>query len=625
MKLSFRRPLDFVRSVWSRPWRRSARSLRPEQVRATQNVNATLARLLPRFESICVVVGEKTELLQSGSASLVKDCETLLHIASGRDGGDSLAQETLAILRDPLAYLDFCQQQQTALIQVIGRCEQQTFAMLAVRSRMETTLAPLTYLTTLFKIESARLDEDLRDTFVTVTTEVDRMRQLVNDTFNKNAELLANAHSTLASVRQNIEREFKENLAHVTERRRQIDEAIATLDRQLAENSRRDIQLHTHSRGIATEVSQIVHGLQFQDIVQQKCDHILSALAAWDAQPPAAAAIRLQALQLEGAASDLASGHGTISGGIERIGSHVDKLDRSSQHLEEFQGMVAASDGMVQRLLDAISEVHEMIRAMATLTERTHESVRPAAELAGSLTSTLVELATNMRLIALNAQIRSVQIGAGTGLEQLASRTAEISREINAVSEETAADLGSLRQGITEMLSTFEEFRRRGDEQLGQLAQNRVGAEANLHALRDRAMDSVRHIGETAKQLHQSADALLSSIAPIPDLRDDLLGAGASLHSLVRDDDFSTSSDADLAAESARYTMASERSTHGRVTGVVTAAVATGETEFFAPSPPAPVAAAPRPPSEAHRAAPTIPAARAAPSAAPDSSHIEFF
>ena len=46
-----------------------------------------------------------------------------------------------------------------------------------------------------------------------------------------------------------------------------------------------------------------------------------------------------------------------------------------------------------------------------------------------------------MRLIALNAQIRSVQIGEGTGLEQLASRTAEISRDVNTIGDETARDL----------------------------------------------------------------------------------------------------------------------------------------------------------------------------------------
>lgn len=590
---------------------------------AAQQVRTSLAQLLPRFEHIFVGVSEQIEHLQTGSTTLIKDCENLLHIASGQDGGQSLAQETLSVLREPLAYLDFCQQQQTTLLRVLAQCEQQTLTMLSVRARMEATLAPLTYVTLLFKIESARLDDDLRDTFTTVTSEIDRMRQLVKDTFNKNAELLANTHGTLFSVRQNLEREFAQNLSHITERRRLIDEAIATLDRQLDENSRREIKLHTHSRAIADEVGQIVLGLQFQDIVQQKCDHVLSAIAEWDHKGPSASGIRLQGLQLDGAAGDLADGSKTIGKGIDRIVVCIDQLDKSSQSLEEFQGMVAASDGMVQRLLDALHEVHEMIRAMATLTERTHESVRPAADLAGSLTSTLVELAINMRLIALNAQIRSVQIGEGTGLEQLASRTAEISREVNAIGDQTARDLDLLRTGINELLGTFGEFRQRGGEQLANLTRDRVGAEANLHALRDRAIDAVSHIGETAKALHTSADGLRKSIEPIGGLGDELKKTAGALHALVSPDEISRISAEEIAAETARYTMASELQTHLNLTAaapvalIAPPAAAADDFEFFSTPPetaPALVAAA----------APVAPAGKSSSSGA-TSDNVEFF
>lgn len=619
MKFSFRLPLGAARTFLTKRLRQATRQTGRTHTDAAREVRSSLGDLLPRFEGIFVGISEQIEHLQTGSTTLVKDCENLLRIASGRDGGQSLAQETLAVLRDPLAYLDFCQQQQATLLRVLAQCEQQTLAMLSVRARMESTLAPLTYVTMLFKIESARLDDDLRDTFTTVTSEIDRMRQLVKDTFNKNAELLANTHGTLVSVRQNLEREFTQNLSHTTERRHLIDEAIVTLDRQLEENSRRDIQLHTHSRAIADEVGHIVLGLQFQDIVQQKCDHVLSAIAEWENRPPTATGIRLQGLQLDGAASDLTDGSTKIGGGIDRIVGCIDKLDQSSQSLDEFKGMVAASDGMVQRLLDAINEVHEMIRAMATLTERTHESVRPAAELAGSLTSTLVELAINMRLIALNAQIRSVQIGEGTGLEQLASRTAEISRDVNAIGDETARDLNLLRAGINELLETFAEFRQRGGEQLENLSRDRVDAEGHLHALRDRAIDAVRHIGETAKDLNQSADALRESIKPINELGDALTATGSVLHALVGPEEISRLSAEEIATETARYTMASELNTHLNLIGAAPPAPPPAkpadDVDFFA-APAAPVPSA--------TASPTATSAKSSPAPAVAES-VEFF
>jgi hypothetical protein len=224
-----------------------------------------------------------------------------------------------------------------------------------------------------------------------------------------------------------------------------------------------------------------------------------------------------------------------------------------------------------------------------------------------------------MRLIALNAQIRSVQIGEGTGLEQLASRTAEISRDVNAIGDETARDLNLLRAGINELLETFGEFRQRGGEQLENLTRDRVGAEANLHALRDRAIDAVRHIGDTTKDLHKSADALGESIKPIDELGDGLTATGGVLHALVGPEEISRLSAEEIAAETARYTMASELNTHLNLIGAAPpappAAKPTDDVDFFAaPAAPAPSAAT----------SPPATSAKPSPAQAPAES-VEFF
>ncbi|MGC4073095.1 MAG: hypothetical protein QM760_11350 [Nibricoccus sp.] len=557
------------------------------------DLRARLAAILPKFERICVSGGEKLETLCTGSTQLVADCTALLEIAGGRLDGQSLARATLELLQGPLGYLDFCRDRHSELLRRLSACEERTRSMIEVRARMHSTLAPLTYMTVLFKIESATLPEEFRETFQTVTTEIDRMRELVDETFSKNAELLANAHATLARVRETLEREFRTQFAHIAERRRQIDDAISLLDEQLAQNSVRDAELRRQSQSIATEVSQIVQALQFQDIVQQKSDHVLSAIDTWKNEPPTQPLARLQALQLEGVATDLTNGHQAVSTGVSRIRSSIERFDENTRQLHTLADM-ASPTGMVKRLLDAIVEVHAMMRGLSDTTEQTHEAIRPAGDLASSLSSTLVELATNMRLIALNAQIRSVQIGTLTGLETLASRTASISAEIDGVSEESSQALAALRQDLEAMFETFEEFRRLGREQIESLDAARPSAETRLHTLRERAATSQQAITASITALQSCAGEFNATFAALPALRDEITGAARSLHTLS--ETLPAASAADLSAHAARYTMAAEHATHAALFGntaatAVAASISTGTTdatpELFDAAPPA--------------------------------------
>ncbi|ATC62989.1 hypothetical protein CMV30_02865 [Nibricoccus aquaticus] len=539
------------------------------------DIRARLSATLPKFERLCVTGGEKLETLCNGSTQLVADCSALLEIASGRLNGQSLARATLDLLAGPLGYLDFCRDRHTELLQRLSACEDRTRSMIEVRARMHTTLAPLTYMTVLFKIESATLSEEFRETFATVTTEIDRMRQLVDETFTKNAELLANAHTTLARVRESLEKDFRSRFAHIAARRRQIDDTIRLLDDQLAQNTERDSVLRRQSQTIATEVSQIVQALQFQDIVQQKSDHVLSALDAWKNESPTQPLARLQALQLEAVATDIADGHQTVSTGLSRIRASIERFDENTRQLDTLAD-IASPDGMVKRLLDSIAEVHAMIHGLADTTAQTHEAIRPAGDLASSLSSTLVELATNMRLIALNAQIRSVQIGDLTGLETLASRTASISAEIDGVSEESSHALAALRVDLDAMFATFEEFRRLGSEQIIALDADRPAAESRLHTLRERATTSQESIAVSIESLQSCAREFDTTLAGLPPLRTEITAAASALHTLS--ETFPASSASDLSTHTARYTMASEHATAAALLGTATVASASAST-----------------------------------------------
>ncbi len=575
-------------------------------------VRNDLAAALPSFEQSCVSVVARVEQLDRDSQALVAHCEQLLHIAQGRDEGENLAQTTIAVLSGPLHFVDECTRQHDDLVGLLRRCEDQTRRMLSVRRRMQETLAPLACMTFFFKIESAGLDEASRETFLNVTAEIDRMRALVDETFAQNAELLASTHATLARVRLRLEQDLTAQAKHIRTRRLEIDQAIQTLEGQLGATSASDAELHRRSRAIAADVGRIVQGLQFQDIVQQKCDHVLTALEeCCQADPVSAQAVKLEALQLDGAATDLAAGHTAALASFTQITEHISLVHAGTRDLGAAEGLTPAADAMIRTLHSSLAEVHTIVGQLADLTRQTHEAVRPAGDLAGNLSSTLSELAMQIRLIALNAQIRSVQIGERTGLEVLAARTAEISREINDLSDESARDLVQLRAAIEAMLAAFGAIQQSGQEQISALTSARSTTEQKLQGVRDHARAAAQQITRLTTELSTSAQEAVAEVGAFPVLRDALSTASSRLLELAGELGHSPADTADFAASTQRYTMASERETYERLTGIAPAASASAPTILSATT--AAVAATATAPDESSGSTPAA-AAQAAPS-----------
>jgi hypothetical protein len=525
-----------------------------------------LQETMPELERLFLDIGTCLEPLSTGSQRLVTECETLLRLASGRENGQNLMNDTLAVLEGPLGYIDACLSQRDRLVSLLTTCEEQAGEMIKIRSDMHETLAPLTYLTVLFKIESARLAPDMQETFVTVTTEIERMRQLVDETFAENARLLNDARTTLAGVRGRLESDFKNHAQGLGRKREEIGKAIRTLDEQLSHNNERDLRMHTQSRIIATEVSQIISGLQFQDIIQQKGAHVVGELGAEafrDGSDPA----RLQACHVDAICSDLDNGLAHIRSGLASIDRETDRFDEICLKLDGLEGMVASADGMVQLLLDVLTEVGDIIRVVAELTDQASRTLAPMKDLAHQLTSAVVELSIDMRLIALNAQIRSVQGGQGTGLEVLAARTAMISDETTSVTAGNFSKLTILRESIHEMLEKFADFQTRGNAQLTSFHAGRKEIEARLHAMRDHTLEAFATISGTLGDVRDSSKKVAVVLEDVPLCRDHFLKVASLLHELHDRHDLGDEPSSEAAERARTYTMASEHAVHAAVFG----------------------------------------------------------
>lgn len=627
-KISPRAWLGKVR-LSSLGWKSGAKPAKvPGKVRRLQTMHeakAGLQRAMQLLEGNFLKVGDNLEAMDANSRKLVGQCENLIHLASGGEEGEQLLQEALQVLKEPLDYLGFCMDHHERLLALLGQCVTKTEGLIKIRERMHDAISPLTFMAVLFKIESAYLDEEHKATFMTVTNEVEQLHRLVDETFAENARQLDQAHATLVGVRDRLEADFRSHAKLIAAKKEGIAKAISGLDEQMARNGERDLRLHEHGVQLSHEVSAIVMGLQFQDIVKQKCDHVAEALDdAHAGDLNWGQTLALQVCQLDSIRRDLSQGVSTVSKGLIQIESRTEELSSSSVSLENIESMTAAVDGMVQLLLDMLADVHDTIRLMAELSQQGFVAVQPAGGLARDMTHTTVELSINMRLIALNAQIRSVQSGQGTGLEILASRTAEISGEINDISEQLSGNLTELHSAIDEMLSLFGRFRNEGSQCLEGLGQRRKPMEDRLHSMRDRTLQAVAELGSDLDRMRATTAEVKALMEVLPESEQQLLQVGALLEQGCKADEDATDRKAALESLSQRYTMSSEREVHEAFLAS-RRSEASSAPPAQTPVPPAPVAEPDSGPTSTAAAAPDLAKRPASSPTAAPADNFEMF
>lgn len=562
-----------------------------------------------RFEHL----SNSLDPISQHAGALVTQCETLLNQAAGQEEGQTLFQSAVGVLSSPLACVDRYLAQKDEQLSQLGLAEEKIQALFKLQHEMREALQPLTYMVVLFRIESSNLGAEQQGTFVTVAAEIQRLRELVDRTFDENIGLLERARETVSTVRRNLVRDYDSHGRFVAAKRGNIDHAISRLDEQLATNEKHDLQLREIGRALQTEIGQLVMSLQTQDILQQRCDHIREALVA-PGDVPLGVLAGLQATQLRSAATELRESTGRLRVSLQRIQQLAADLNESSVRLPQFKSTTAAADGMVQLLLDTFQEITEIIESSSRLSGESHTRVAPVVSLASNLTSQTSEISLNIRMIALNAQVRSVQIGTGSSLEVLAARTAEIARQLAELGDSTNGAITGFQSSVGTFLSGLEDFSKQSGGEREKLGTSGAAIEQRLHALRDTTLTTLQAIATSVQEVDQLVASGAIDFGEIEHTSDELLQLAASLDAIAAENPVRARDAQALTDHAARYSMAAERRVHAEATGHAVGAshvTQAGPELFAAPPSPRPIPT----PAPAPATAPTH----------PDAGEVELF
>ena len=513
---------------WTGSERRTRALLTPKSI-AIKRQQQELTSHAKAIEHQFLAAGSALEQLSNLSDELVRQGEQLLEIATGKTDAKQILSETIRLMEDPLSFIDSTNQTFTAWLARLEAFDHKIEALLRTHELIERTLAPLQMIRTLFRVETATLPPDVQRMFLALIEDIERLHVQVRENFGVRFKPLQQTRETLAGVTRRLRQNIAKYGSFAAEKRTSIHRTLGVLETDLEASSKLDIRLGQTTQRISSEVNQVVMGMQYQDITNQRIQHVqaslseiaehiskLDSLVDPTARRRSLAFIhqasQVQIAQLAGVRDDLTKAEHQISTGIGRILDIMKDMDAECLDLREFEQHTTSSDGMVQILLNIIHETRDLFDVTTRHIEEAHSAIAPLGGLTSDLTEIVRRLSFEIQLIGLNSQIQAAAIGEGTGLEVLSAHISEISHETSRISSLAARELDevaiTLKQGVDE----FGLLGQTARAEQAKLNETGGAQENQLHAFRDRAFQALKAVADLIHQVKEKAQDTLSTI-----------------------------------------------------------------------------------------------------------------
>lgn len=484
-------------------------------------VEVELKTAVQGMEGQFLTTGAELEELHRFSTVFIQGSEKLIGLATGREDNGQAFSHSIKLIEQPMELLTRCHLQTGRTLQELRRHKERIEQLLGIENDLRNTMAPLRYLQVQFKVVSAPLGPEVQAMFMALTLEIEKLQEQVSEIFGTQFQELQQTHRVLEEVIRLLERQVAILRQVVTTQQTQIQSSLGQMRQELRVNQEREVQLSDLSRQIGREVEQVVLGLQYQDIINQKLQHVMAALPqihsrfaqgvalpehqARDIMQYLYQSCTLEARQLHAAREDLDNAEKTIQQGIRNVSSRLSQVDSQCLSLQEFNTLTTSWDGTIQVLLDSIEAMRALVNQAASDASRSHQMLQPLGRLATGLTTVVRQLSARIHLIGLNAQVQAARLEQGAGLEVLSARTSEIAQETIRISDSATGQLDQLAAGLSESVRWFDQLHAEAFAQQQWLNDQGRAEEQRLHAFRDEALNALRAIGNSLEAIQRQA------------------------------------------------------------------------------------------------------------------------
>lgn len=535
-----------------------------------------------QMEACFVGISKALDGLASKSTSLVESARNILKFSAGQEGDESIFQSSIDLMERPLNFNDECLEITAELDIRVASIADRIRRLRGFREKFDAGIAPLRILQTMFRIESASSPAAVLSPFTSLSAEIESLMDEMSTLVAREFETIESTVPMMQSVAARV-RTLHERQTDAQNGRAVMRDSMARIEARFEEDKARDLRLLGVSESISQKIAGMVGALQYQDILNQRLQHVVEGLADIaeesrnlaggtslharhdDALGFLCDASRVEAAQLKGIEEVLGGAVANLSMALEGFASEAGDLGAEYTSRDGQRAADGAADAMVKSLLETIQLNTELMESTSRQTKEIETALQPVGGLLGNLTGGILKVSARIRLIALNAQVQATQAGGGTGLEVLASQARAVAEEITAHVSEIAAELSDVKQELGLSLRQAEHMHGRSVELLHFLRRDGQEQKARLVRFGSRMRAETRWTAERIEEIQIQSGRLSSLLGVRSNLLEIMGGARQEL------EDFSTdlstrlwrrTSDERVEEHARSYTAQAERTVH---------------------------------------------------------------
>jgi len=384
------------------------------------------------------------------------------------------------------------------------------------------------------------------------------------------------ARSGQISASQEIRKDSEDLVSLSVDAEKVIREAVRNIEAFTELSVEAIRQIGNYSQMVSEHVADVVVAIQFHDSMSQRIEHIVSAIEDVKKLPTesgnkelrqkylgtAHAIIELQINHIGHITSESDSVYQKSMSAFQRIGSEVAVLPESLSTL----GKGNTSDPLTG-LIAALSSLHHLLGQGRQLLDKIQKSTNYATETTDRLSAYLKQVrdfSFQTQLIALNSVIKAAHIGReGATLEILAQKMKELSEHANDFAANVEEILGSITLETQELKQRALQI----SKDVGKARASLDNGISDISSAYDRFKRDADEIAEHSETLRQSVEKASASLIFLPKLTEEINGCFQQLKQIDRIlVPFAAQDIDDLTDEfekiGERYTMKKERDIH---------------------------------------------------------------
>lgn len=425
-----------------------------------------------KFEERFMRVLGTLEDLENTSSILIEESDSLLEISNSKECPIETTSEFIA------PYTNFIegsgQYLKTAVseLRVDGIRIHET---LSVESNLDRTFSQLSYLRTLFAVEAAAENHEVKDMFSSLVDEIHRLQKNVVKIFKEKFQALRDHQKTIDFMVREIGEQADSQFLELEMKRVESEKSFEGLSIEQKNLLQSNKDLNTASVQIDEAISKSIIALQTQDMVNQKIEHIFEIFEEIlehreTILKPKSKADKCHSLRfIENASkviinqihyirTEIKTAEDAIASSLDFIRSSILNFEEDAASRQSTGNVRDDELNPINFLKSNLDDTAKIIKETEDITKLAFEKIEPIRGMASNVTETIIGLSAQLHLIGLNAEVHAARVGGSSGLETISSKTSSIALETKTLCQSLSEKLDSLVSSLNTNVGHFEEL-----------------------------------------------------------------------------------------------------------------------------------------------------------------------